>query len=119
MGLFRYPVLGILLLQTIAFAQPGPPVAPAATVGVPYTFDFAQVLGLQNLPAAAPGVSFSYTFKLSSGSLPPGITLSAGGLLSGTPTTAGQYNFALTLSLSVSAMGYSQSIDIPLPGSIS
>lgn len=115
----NFGALVFLLLQTIAVAQQGPPVPAAATVGVPYTYDFAQALGLESLPPFPAGASFTYSFKFASGSLPPGITLSAGGLLSGTPTTAGQYNFALTLTLAVSAMGYSQSIDIPLPGSIS
>jgi len=33
----------------------------------------------------------TYTFSLSSGSLPPGTQLSAGGVLSGTPTAAGTF----------------------------
>ncbi len=37
-----------------------------------------------------------YHFARSSGTLPPGISLSSSGFLSGTPTTAGTYQFTLT-----------------------
>ena len=40
----------------------------------------------------------TYTFSLASGTLPPGITLSAGGTLSGTPTAAATYNFTVQLA---------------------
>ncbi len=36
-----------------------------------------------------------YTFSLASGTLPPGLALSTAGALSGTPTTAGTYQFTL------------------------
>jgi hypothetical protein len=39
-----------------------------------------------------------YTFTLNSGSLPPGITLSNSGLLSGTTTTPGTYYFTVSLT---------------------
>lgn len=57
---------------------------PAGTVGVPY--------GVQ-LNAAGPG---TYTFVLSSGSLPDGLTLSTLGYISGTPTTAEAPVFIIT-----------------------
>ena len=120
MGRLRSGIPILLLLQSIALAQPGLPsflIPPAATVGVPFTFDFGQVLGLQNIPPVE-GATFTYSFGLTGGSLPPGISLGASGLLSGTPTTPGQYSFALTLTLTVSAMGYSQSVSIPIPSSI-
>lgn len=58
------------------------------------------------LPARPRGVAFSrtifasggkapYTFKVSSGSLPPGVTLGPMGVLKGTPTTAGSYTFVV------------------------
>jgi hypothetical protein len=39
--------------------------------------------------------SGQFTWSLVSGTLPPGVTLSSGGLLSGTPTTAGTFDFVL------------------------
>ena len=36
------------------------------------------------------------TFSVTAGALPPGLTLSAAGVLSGTPTTAGTYGFTVT-----------------------
>ena len=44
-----------------------------------------------DLPQAA--VWAPYTFAVTSGSLPVGLTLSSGGLLSGTPTIAGTSSF--------------------------
>lgn len=48
---------------------------PVATTGVPYSTTFTATLG-----------SAPYTFSLSSGTLPAGLTLSPAGVLSGTPT---------------------------------
>ncbi|MFB3850935.1 MAG: putative Ig domain-containing protein [Acidobacteriota bacterium] len=44
------------------------------------------------------GGAFPYTYTVSSGSLPPGITLTAIGELTGTPTAGGQYNFTVQLT---------------------
>jgi hypothetical protein len=58
---------------------------PDGTIGNAYS---------QTLQAA--GGSGSYTWSLISGSLPPGLgPLTAGGLIAGTPTTAGTYNFTV------------------------
>jgi hypothetical protein len=55
------------------------------------------------LPDGVVGVSYlaeisllPYTFAVTSGTLPPGLTLPPEGPLSGTPTTAGTYNFTIT-----------------------
>jgi hypothetical protein len=56
---------------------PGP-----ATVGVAYSFSFTTT----GYPAPA---------VTATGTLPPGLTLSTGGTLSGTPTTPGTYNFTV------------------------
>jgi hypothetical protein len=39
-----------------------------------------------------------WTFALSTGSLPPGLTLSSSGLISGTPTYPAQYNFSVDIT---------------------
>lgn len=62
-----------------------PSVLPAGTGGVAYS-----------QTVAASGGSGSYTYSLSAGALPPGIALSSAGHISGTPTTAGTYNFTVT-----------------------
>jgi hypothetical protein len=41
------------------------------------------------------GIGLSYTFSLYSGTLPTGVALSSGGLLSGTPTVAGVFSFTV------------------------
>ena len=58
---------------------------PGGTVGVPYN----QTISASN--GAAP-----YHFAVTSGALPSGLTLSAAGLLSGTPTTVGSFSFSVT-----------------------
>src|ERR1019366_5659797 len=51
----------------------------------------------------AAGGSPPYTFAVSSGSLPPGLSLSAQGILAGTPTTPGAYQFTVTAADSSAA----------------
>uniref|UniRef100_UPI003F4C27A9 putative Ig domain-containing protein n=1 Tax=Xanthomonas cannabis TaxID=1885674 RepID=UPI003F4C27A9 len=58
---------------------------PAATAGTAYT---------QNLSAS--GGTAPYTFALSAGALPAGVTLNASGVLSGTPTASGSFNFTVS-----------------------
>ncbi|HEY3837554.1 MAG TPA: putative Ig domain-containing protein [Bryobacteraceae bacterium] len=72
-----------------------------------------SITSISNLLQGAVGLSYSqtlsasggappYTWMLSSGSLPAGLTLSPGGLISGTPTTTGTSNFTVTLTDSAS-----------------
>lgn len=62
-------------------------VLPAATVGTPYTH---QLTGL--------GGSGSNFYQLTAGTLPPGLSISSTGLISGIPTVAGTSNFDVSLS---------------------
>lgn len=62
-----------------------PATLPNGTVGVGY-----------NQTITASGGTAPYTFAVTSGTLPAGLTLSAGGTLSGTPTTAATSNFRIT-----------------------
>ena len=55
---------------------------PGATVSVPYT-----------VTLAATGGTSPYTWSLASGTLPAGLTLSAAGVIAGTPTAAGTSAF--------------------------
>jgi hypothetical protein len=61
-----------------------PAVFPDAILGTPYS---------QNL--AGTGGIGPYTFSVTAGTLPAGMTLTAAGVLAGTPTTAGQSTFTI------------------------
>jgi hypothetical protein len=64
----------------------GPPTLPPATVGVAYS---AQLSASGGVPP--------YTYAVTSGSLPAGLTLDPNsGILSGTPTTFGTSTFVVT-----------------------
>lgn len=56
-----------------------------AALTKPYSYQFVVTGG------TAP-----YTFAVASGALPPGLTLSSSGLLSGTPTASGQFTFSVS-----------------------
>jgi Putative Ig domain len=62
-----------------------PAVLPPAVVGTLYS-----------APLTASGGLAPYTFALSSGTLPPGLTLAPDGTISGVPTFEGLYNFTVT-----------------------
>ena len=68
---------------------------PAAKVGQPYTYSFD--VGGDPVP----------DLSVSSGQLPPGITLSGSGTLSGTPTTAGDYDVTVTAENDVGIVDFS------------
>lgn len=61
-----------------------PVTLPGATQGTPYN---------QNITASGGGAP--YTFALISGSLPSGLTLSAAGAISGTPTASGNFTYTI------------------------
>lgn len=71
-----------------------PATLPNAEVGMPYS---------QNISAS--GGTSPYTFAVTTGSLPSGLTLSSGGLLSGTPDGLGLSNFTVTATASNSCTG--------------
>ena len=52
--------------------------------------------GMVNASGTPVSPSDSFSFSQTSGTLPPGLTFSSGGLLSGTPTQTGTYNFSVT-----------------------
>jgi len=62
-----------------------PTTLPNGVVGTPYS---------QTISAS--GGTAPYTFTVTAGALPPGLTLSLAGLLSGTPTTIGTFTFTVT-----------------------
>jgi FtsP/CotA-like multicopper oxidase with cupredoxin domain len=64
-----------------------PPTLPAATVSVAYS----QTL-------AATGAAAPYVWSLSAGALPTGLTLSSAGVIGGTPSAAGTFNFTVQVT---------------------
>lgn len=77
-------------LATMLFAQPGPGVtfSPATLPDAGYGATYSQTLTVT-------GGMPSYTFTISSGHLPAGITLSPAGVMSGTPTATGKFTFTV------------------------
>lgn len=83
---------------------------PAPAIGAPYS---------QTITAT--GGSGSYTFAVTAGSLPVGLTLNGGGVLSGTPTAAGSFAFTITATDSsaspgpyTGAQGYTLTVGSPI-----
>lgn len=74
--------VNILSAPTVTLS---PSSLPSGTTGTSYT----QYL-------SASGGQGPHSFSVTSGSLPSGLSLSPGGTLSGTPSTAGTYNFTVT-----------------------
>ncbi len=83
--------------STSSTATISPSSLPGATVGVAYS---------QQLSASGPKPP--YSFKLSLGSLPSGLSLSSAGLLSGTPSASGSFAFTVAALDSGGASATSQ-----------
>ncbi|WP_425526275.1 putative Ig domain-containing protein [Xanthomonas hortorum] len=76
---------GTILNDDAVVVTVGPTTLPAATAGSAYS---------QSLTAS--GGTAPYSFAVTAGALPAGLTLSAAGVLSGTPTASGTFNFTAT-----------------------
>jgi hypothetical protein len=83
---------------------PGPNMSPVATTAV-----YPIQITTSSMPDATNGVFYTatltaiggvapYLWSLLSGTLPPGLSLSSAGVISGTPTTSGIYNFAVQVT---------------------
>jgi hypothetical protein len=77
---------------------PGIAVSPASIAhslaGSPYTVTFG-----------ASGMPGPFTYSLASGDLPPGLTLSSSGTMSGTPDTPGEYSFTIEATTPLGCSG--------------
>ncbi len=79
--------------------------APTVTVSPP-TLPNGTVASAYSQTLTASGGTASYSFALSpGGALPNGLSLSAAGVLSGTPTTGGSFNFSVTATDSSTGSG--------------
>jgi len=76
---------------TITSSPPGP-----GTVGTAYSHTYAT---------SGSSAGSTVTYSLTAGALPPGLGLSTGGVISGTPTTAGPYTGTVTASDAIDADG--------------
>ncbi|NVI85585.1 putative Ig domain-containing protein, partial [Janthinobacterium sp. BJB401] len=98
---------------TITVGTPSITVAPATVPGAAIGAAYSQSISAAN--GLAP-----YTYAISAGALPSGLSLSSGGVLSGTPTAAGTFNFTVRADDSSTgsgpysgARGYSLTVAAP------
>lgn len=76
-----------------------------ATVGTPYTQNFTLTQGYGTV-----------NYSITAGALPPGMSFTTGGVLSGTPTATGTYNFTIgTTDGSLCTASTSYSITVACP----
>ena len=78
--------------------------APAITLN-PSTLPDGQVATAYNQTVAASGGIPAYTYAVSNGTLPHGMSLSTAGVLSGQPTQGGTFNFQITATDSSTGAG--------------
>jgi large repetitive protein len=69
--------------------------APTITV-LPATLTAATFGSAYNQTLTTGGGTGSYTYSVTAGALPAGLTLSSTGVISGTPTTSGSFSFTVT-----------------------
>ncbi|UOQ72763.1 Ig-like domain-containing protein [Hymenobacter cellulosilyticus] len=79
-------------------------VAPTIVVA-PATLPNGTVAAAYSQTLTASGGTAPYSFAISAGALPTGLTLSAGGTLAGTPTTSGTFNFTVRATDASAAPG--------------
>src|SRR5208337_2540630 len=106
-------------------AQPIPQLPPCldsgvslgCAVGDSFSFDWGELFDLPAIVslANADGVVFTYSFAITAGSLPPGLTLSPSGLLSGTFTQSGEFDATMTITFTVMGGGLDLTESLPLP----
>lgn len=88
-------------------------VGAATLVLSPTTLSDGRVLSAYSATIAVAGGVAPYSFTLASGTLPPGLSLTAGGVISGIPTQTGDYTFSVKAtdsSNSTGSLAYTQSI---------
>jgi hypothetical protein len=99
-------------------------------VVAPTSLPTGRVTTAYSQTISATGPPGPFTFAVTSGSLPTGLTLSSGGALTGTPTAAGGFNFTIAATNAVAesgSQGYALTINLasspppppppPTPGS--
>ncbi|MBU0656204.1 MAG: cellulase family glycosylhydrolase [Gammaproteobacteria bacterium] len=82
-------------LPAINGAEPPPPPPPPVLDITTTSLSGGTVGTTYSAQASANGGTSPYTWSLAAGSLPTGLTLGSDGKITGTPTTAGTFNFTL------------------------
>ncbi|SFA99020.1 Putative Ig domain-containing protein [Collimonas sp. OK607] len=78
----------------------------APTIGIaPTTLPAAAVASAYSQNVTASGGTGGYTYAITAGALPAGTSLSSAGVLSGTPTAGGTFNFTVTATDSSTGTG--------------
>jgi uncharacterized protein YhjY with autotransporter beta-barrel domain len=83
---------------TLTVNAPTITLSPTTLPGATQNTAYSQTL-------TASGGTATYTYAVTAGSMPAGLTLSSGGVLSGTPTVYGNYNFTITATDSSTGTG--------------
>ncbi len=97
----KFTITNLFLNVTNLSLDPAVNILPTATVGVPYSITFV---------ASGPGGPFLYSAL--NGDMPPGMSFSTGGVLSGTPTMEGGFR----ISVNVAGTFYSYVLNIASSG---
>ena len=87
-------VASVAYTIVVAAAPPPPPVCPTITL-LPPTLPGGTVGIAYSQTIAGSGGTAPYSFGVTAGTLPAGLTLTAAGVLAGTPTTAGTSTFTI------------------------
>ncbi len=93
---------GIMPVTTRAFSLV---IAPPSVSVTPASFPGATIGAFYSQQVTAAGGTAAYGFAITSGALPPGLSLNANGLLSGTPTASGNFSFRITATDSTTGSG--------------
>ena len=80
-------------------------VTPPATIISPTTLPNGTVAAAYSQTVTATGGIAPYSFAVTAGALPAGLTLSSGGVISGTPTAGGTFNVTITATGSSTGTG--------------
>ena len=95
--LFLAVVLSLLLILTGCAAK-APPNGPGALNIAQFVLAQGAINVQYRQLLVATGGLHPYTWTITDGSLPPGLTVTTDGIISGTPTTLGMYNFTVKVT---------------------
>lgn len=90
------PVIGSIDFCYLLYAEVG--VLSDTLIVISLTLPEAAVGEFYSTTLQAAGGQPPYTWTLSSGALPPGLTMSSAGVISGTPTSAGTFDFTVSVA---------------------